>query len=158
MLLLSIGIFFIRRRHGRLGLGRPSFSAWTVIVVFNILVQIYLLALPWYPPPGGRNAGNVSFWYATFIVVGLGVLALFAIYWVVWFHALPRWQGYRMRQEVLEYSDGAQSNKFVKVPVADLDQWDATHDSLGRPVGHARTSTTSETESGAEKQSEFTKA
>ncbi|KAI5369360.1 Putative amino acid/polyamine transporter I [Septoria linicola] len=143
MLLLSVGIFFVRKRHGRLGLGKPAFSAWTVVVVFNILVQIYLLAIPWYPPPGGRNAGNVSFWYATYIVVALGVLALFSLYWVVWFKALPRVRGYRMRQEMLEYDDGAQSNRFVKVPVAELEVWDATHDALGRPLGQAQISETS---------------
>jgi multisubunit Na+/H+ antiporter MnhB subunit len=138
MLLLSLGIFFVRRRHTRRGLGRPAFHAWTAAVVVNILVQIYLLVLPWYPPPGGRNAGNVSFWYATFIVVGLGVVVLFAAYWVVWFHALPRWRGYRMRQEVRGLGDGAQMNRFVKVPVGELERWDREHDEAGRLVGEVR--------------------
>lgn len=37
-----------------------------------------------------------------------------------------------MRQEVLVLDDGAQSHQLVKVPVAALSEWDATHDAVGR--------------------------
>ena len=32
--------------------------------------------MPWYPPAGGPYAGNVSFWYATYVVTGLGMYAV----------------------------------------------------------------------------------
>lgn len=38
----------------------------------------------------------------------------------------------RVRQEVLVLDDGAQSHTLVKVPVAELAEWDATHDPVGR--------------------------
>lgn len=38
----------------------------------------------------------------------------------------------RVRQEVLVLDDGAQSHQLVKVPVAALPEWDATHDAVGR--------------------------
>jgi hypothetical protein len=34
---------------------------------------VFILAMPWYPPPGGRFGGDVSFWYATYCVVGLAM-------------------------------------------------------------------------------------
>lgn len=47
---------------------------------------------------------------------------------------IPKLRGYRIRQEVLRLEDGAQSHKLVKVPVAKLSEWDATHDAVGRPL------------------------
>jgi hypothetical protein len=29
--------------------------------------------MPWYPPAGGQYAGDVSFWYATYAVVGVAM-------------------------------------------------------------------------------------
>ncbi len=70
---MASGIFVIRWRRHRLGLSRAAFRAWDVVIVFNILVSIYLLIMPWYPPSGGPFAGDVSFWYATYIVTGIGM-------------------------------------------------------------------------------------
>ena len=60
-----------------------------------------------------------------------------AVYYYIWIDAIPRIRGYRIRQEVLVLSDGTSANahKLVKVPVADLARWDATHDSSGRIRG-----------------------
>lgn len=45
---------------------------------------------------------------------------------------VPKLLGYRLRQEILEFEDGAQSQALVKVPVAELEAWDAAHDHSGR--------------------------
>ena len=70
---LAIGIYLVRFRRKRLGLPRPTFRAWDVAIIFNIAVNLYLVIMPWYPPPKGRNGGDVTFWYATYIVVGISV-------------------------------------------------------------------------------------
>lgn len=57
-----------------------------------------------------------------------------AIYYYLWISVIPKLRGYRIRQEVLRLEDGAQSHKLVKVPVAKLAEWDATHDAVGRPL------------------------
>jgi hypothetical protein len=43
------------------------------LFLFFLLVQLVLLIMPWYPPTGGANGGDVSFWYATYCAVGLGM-------------------------------------------------------------------------------------
>lgn len=53
------------------------------------------------------------------------------IYYWLWIDAVPRLGGYRIRQEVLEFEDGAQSHTLVKVPVAELARWEETHDAVG---------------------------
>lgn len=70
---MAAGIYAIRYRRKRLNLPRPSFRAWNLSLVFNIMVNFYLIVMPWYPPPGGRNGGDVSFWYGTYIVTGLAM-------------------------------------------------------------------------------------
>ncbi|GKT94725.1 high-affinity methionine permease [Colletotrichum tofieldiae] len=70
---MAIGVYLIRNRRKRANLGRTEFKSWHVTVIFFILLQVYILAMPWWPPKGGPYAGNVSFWYATYCVVGIAV-------------------------------------------------------------------------------------
>jgi hypothetical protein len=70
---MAVGLFFVRRQRKKLGLGRADFRAWDIALVFNILVSVYALIMPWYPPPGGRNAGQFSFWYASYVATGIGM-------------------------------------------------------------------------------------
>jgi hypothetical protein len=71
--LIAVGLYVVRWRRGKSNLPRGSFRAWDVAVVFNILVNLYLVVMPWYPPPGGANGGNVSFWYGTSLVTGIAM-------------------------------------------------------------------------------------
>jgi hypothetical protein len=70
---MAIGVYLIRRRRKRVGAAPTEFRLWHVFLVFFILIQVYILAMPWWPPEGGAYAGEVSFWYATYCVVGIGV-------------------------------------------------------------------------------------
>ncbi|KAI3343001.1 high-affinity methionine permease [Ustulina deusta] len=118
---MAIGVYIIRYRHKRLNRERPAFKAWDICVVFFLLVQIYTIATPWIPPKGGPYAGSVSFWYATYAVVGIGV------------YLLPKWRGYQLRPEILTVDDeGANTHRLVRVPVNELDKWDSEHDEAGR--------------------------
>jgi hypothetical protein len=42
-------------------------------VLFYLAIQIYILVMPWFPPEGGIYAGSVSFFYATYCLVGIAV-------------------------------------------------------------------------------------
>ncbi|KAJ4361472.1 hypothetical protein N0V85_009403 [Neurospora sp. IMI 360204] len=57
-LIMGISRYVVRYRRSRLNLPRPEFKAWDLVVVFNILVQLYLVVMPWYPPAGGAYAGD----------------------------------------------------------------------------------------------------
>jgi len=69
----TFGLLLIRRRRARLGIEKVEFYTWNVAIVFSLLVNVFILVMPWYPPPGGRFGGDVSFWYATYCVVGLAM-------------------------------------------------------------------------------------
>jgi len=72
-LAMAVGLYLVRHRRKRLGLGRAAFHAWHPVIIFCIVVNTYLLIMPWYPPDGGIFAGDVSFWYATYVVTGIGM-------------------------------------------------------------------------------------
>lgn len=70
-LAMAVGLYIVRWRRKRANLPGPEFRAWDVLVVFNIFIQLYLLVMPWYPPVAGK--ADVSFWYGTYCVTGIGM-------------------------------------------------------------------------------------
>ncbi|KAJ3948569.1 uncharacterized protein N0V96_002826 [Colletotrichum fioriniae] len=134
-LAMAVGIYVVRWRRRKANLPEPEFKAWHVVIIFNICIQLYLLIMPWYPPAGGQYAGDVSFWYATYAVTGVGILLLCAAYYWLWASLLPKWRGYKLRQELVSFDDGAQSNQLRKIPNAEIPEWDNTHDASGRLIG-----------------------
>ncbi|KAG9680521.1 amino acid transporter, partial [Aureobasidium melanogenum] len=131
---MSVGLYIVRYRRKKLGVPRSEFRAWDAAVVFTILQNLYLLIMPWYPPTGGATGGDVSFWYATYCVTGIGILLLCGVYYYLWLYVLPRWGKYRIRQEVIVLEDGSSTNSLVRVALNDLEQWSRTHDAAGRLV------------------------
>lgn len=71
--LTTFGLLLIRRRRARLGIKEREFSVWLPAIIFSLAVNVFILAMPWYPPPTGRYGGDVSFWYATYCVVGIAM-------------------------------------------------------------------------------------
>jgi hypothetical protein len=149
-LALGIGLYLVRRHNKRVGRGRRDFKVWDVLLIFFILIQVFIIAMPWWPPKGGPYAGEVSFWYATYCVVGIAMCVapssarirsltdeLFSmitcyLYYVVWIYLIPKWKGYAIRTEVLEVDqNGANTHRLVKVPLAEVDRWDSEHDDAG---------------------------
>lgn len=48
-------------------------------------------------------------------------------------YLLPRWGGYVIRSELIEVgTDGANTHRLLKVPKAEIDQWDRDHDEVGK--------------------------
>jgi amino acid transporter len=137
--LLTLGLWFVRKRRIAIGAPRGEFVAWNVVLVFTMLVNVYLLILPWVPPEGGIYAGDVSFFYATYCIVGLAFLAVSAIVYVFAIVLMPKWGNYKIRQLLEKLPDGAQANRLVKVPNDQVAEWDATHDEHGDVVERRNT-------------------
>jgi hypothetical protein len=57
-----------------------------------------------------------------------------AIYYYLWAFLIPKWRGYKLRQELVNLGGGVQSNRLKKVPNSEVAEWDATHDSAGRLI------------------------
>ncbi|KAJ5781295.1 hypothetical protein N7457_006455 [Penicillium paradoxum] len=124
-LLLTIGLVVTRIRRTRLNLPAPDYQAWHVTVAFAICSNLYMVVMPWYPPSTGATGGDVSFWYATYCAVALGIsltkqyaysIATCAVYYYVWIKLLPRIQGFKWQQTVLKLDDGAMAHRLVRVP------------------------------------------
>ncbi|KAK7047354.1 hypothetical protein VNI00_006585 [Paramarasmius palmivorus] len=142
--LLVIGLFLVRKRRKAAGCSRPEFRAWNVVLLFALAVSVYLLVLPWVPPEGGIYAGDVSFFYATYCIAGIGFLALSGLAYLLWIVVLPRLGGYHVRQVVDVLDDGAQALRVVKVPNAEIAHWDATHDEHGAVIQEKQNTSSSE--------------
>lgn len=70
---MALSIYIIRWRRKQANLPEPEFKAWHVVILFNILIQLYLIIMPWYPPARGQYTTDVSFWYATSPTTGVGM-------------------------------------------------------------------------------------
>lgn len=134
LFLLTFGLFLVRRARKKANAPPSEFRAWTFVLVFSLAVNVYLLILPWVPPQGGIYAGDVSFFYATYCIVGLAIIAVSALAYLFWIQVLPKLGGYELRQVVEHLSDGAQNLKTIKVPKDEVDEWDKTHDEFGNPL------------------------
>ncbi|PPR03676.1 hypothetical protein CVT24_007797 [Panaeolus cyanescens] len=132
--LLAVGLFFVRKRRLSIGAPPTEFRAWNAVVLFTVCVNIYLLVLPWVPPEGGIYAGDVSFFYATYCIVGLAILAVSGLAYGLVIFVLPKWGQYAIRQVLEKLPDGAQATRLVKVKNDQLAEWDATHDEHGNTI------------------------
>ncbi|KAJ7207435.1 high affinity methionine permease [Mycena pura] len=111
----AVAVFILRRRRKREGLPRHEYHAWNIALIFTCLVNVFLLVMPWYPPTGGRDGGDVSFWYATYCAVGLGILAIAFLYWALWIVVIPKIWGYKLVEETVVLPDGSAYNHLTKV-------------------------------------------
>ncbi|OAX32026.1 hypothetical protein K503DRAFT_805589 [Rhizopogon vinicolor AM-OR11-026] len=84
---IAIGVWLLRRRRILVGLAPSKYRARNINVFIYLLSALFLLIMPWVPPEPGH--GDVSFWYATYCVAGLGVLALCGVYYWIWIVFLP---------------------------------------------------------------------
>ncbi|KAI5262484.1 amino acid transporter [Aureobasidium subglaciale] len=131
---MAIGLYIVRYRRKKLGVPRSEFRAWDAAVIFTILQNLYLLIMPWYPPDGGATGGDVSFWYATYCVAGIGILLLCGVYYYSWLYVLPKLGKYQVKQEVIVLEDGSSTNSLVRVPLGELEKWNQDHDAAGRVI------------------------
>lgn len=53
------GIYIIRRRRKKQSIPPAQFKVWHIAAIFQILVALFILIMPWYPPEDGATGGNV---------------------------------------------------------------------------------------------------
>ena len=63
-------------------------------------------------------------------------LVLCGVYHWLWISVIPNWRGYKIRQEIIDVGNGAQTQTLIKVPVTELSEWDFTHDHAGNKLTH----------------------
>lgn len=128
LFMMVVGVYFIRRRRAKEGLPQAEFRAWHSALILSAAVCLFILIMPWYPPA----ENEFSFWYATYCVVGIGLLVGCALYYFFWIKWLPRLGKYSIRTETLvSDQDGSVSHRLRKVPNTEVQEWDRTHDAEG---------------------------
>ncbi|CAH2351742.1 high-affinity methionine permease [[Candida] railenensis] len=132
-LLLVVGLLLVRKSRKAEGLGYEGFKVPLPIVVIVILYSIFVIALAWVPPSDGTLIGSdVSFFYAAYTITTVGLLLLCVAYYYVWGRILPKIFKYEHRTSYYTLENGEKGHTVIKVPYAELAEWDAHHDSNGR--------------------------
>ncbi|ETW79981.1 amino acid transporter [Heterobasidion irregulare TC 32-1] len=108
----AIGVWRLRRSRALVGLAPSPFRVSNFAVGLWLMQCVFLLVMPWVPPEHGR--GDVSFWYATYCVVGLAVLGFCGLYYYTWIILLPRFGGYKIVEQIVELDDGARTTHLIR--------------------------------------------
>ncbi|KAJ5773010.1 Major facilitator superfamily domain general substrate transporter [Penicillium paradoxum] len=108
-LAITVGLLILRYREPHLP--RP-FKAWLPAVWLRVGVCLILLVAPFIPPPNWQ--GDVDFFYATYALVGIGILLFGVLYWYVWTVLLPHWGGYTLEEEKETLVDGTSIVRVVR--------------------------------------------
>ncbi|KAI0847679.1 amino acid transporter [Daldinia vernicosa] len=106
----SIGLIWLR--YKRPDLKRP-FKAWIPAVIFRIVLCFSLLAAPFFPPSHPKPGG---LFYATYAIVGVGILLFGVLYWLIWTVVLPRLGGYSLEEKQDVLDDGTAITVLTRVP------------------------------------------
>ncbi|KAJ3512671.1 hypothetical protein NLJ89_g3390 [Agrocybe chaxingu] len=109
---MAAGVWILRKRRTIAGLLPSTLQARNSLVLLYLSSCILLLVMPWVPPEPGH--ADVSFWYATYCVAGLGLLACCGLYYWVWIIVLPKRGRYEIVEEIEESPDGARNTKLVR--------------------------------------------
>ncbi|KAJ5585562.1 uncharacterized protein N7459_005362 [Penicillium hispanicum] len=108
-LAVTLGLLLLRYREPN----RPRpFKAWLPAVWLRVVVCVALLVAPFIPPPDWK--GDVDFFYATYAIVGVGVILFAVLYWYVWTVLLPQWGRYKLEEAVETLDDGTPITKLVR--------------------------------------------
>ncbi|KAG5979795.1 hypothetical protein E4U55_004753 [Claviceps digitariae] len=99
----------------------PPLRATLPVAVFFLLSNIYLVIAPFVPPETSSQSVYETLPYYIHCVVGFGVLAAGALYWLVWAVILPRLGRYELVQEtVVDDIDGWERTVFHKRPLGEV--------------------------------------
>ncbi|KAI0400833.1 methionine permease [Xylaria palmicola] len=109
----TLGLIWLRYRRPDL---RRPFRAWMPAVAFRAVLSLALLAAPFFPP---RNPDPDGLWYATYAVVGVGIIVFGLLYWLVWTVILPRLGGYTLQEKEDVLDDGTTITMLARVPKAE---------------------------------------
>ncbi|KAF8638245.1 hypothetical protein AX17_002267 [Amanita inopinata Kibby_2008] len=109
---MCVGVWRLRKWRSLVGLPPSTYQARNLFVFLYLLTCVFLVVMPWVPPEPGQ--GDVSFWYATYCVAGLALLAACGLYYWLWIIFLPKLRGYEIVEEVEEQANGVRNARLVR--------------------------------------------
>lgn len=126
--LMVVDIYAITYRRKKEGLAPAQFQVWHSALIFSAAVCLFIPIMPWVPPGDG---GDHSFWYGTYIVVGIDLIVGMVLCYYLWVHLLPRLRNYSNRTLTVINEDGSIVHQLKRVSIAEVAEWDRTHDDAG---------------------------
>ncbi|KAH9852455.1 amino acid transporter [Lenzites betulinus] len=94
----------------------PPFKAWTPVVLFFFLSNVFLVAVPLVPPARGyRVYENLPYWLHVLVAWSISFGGV--VYWYVWCVWLPRRGGYVLVRDWVRDDDGTPRRVVRKVKV-----------------------------------------
>ncbi|ODQ47012.1 hypothetical protein PICMEDRAFT_71139 [Pichia membranifaciens NRRL Y-2026] len=113
-LFVGIALLYLNIYHEKYN-WYPKIKASYPVIIFFTLASLYLVIAPYIPPTGDQSVYK-SLPYYLHCVVALGIFGFGALYWFVFFFAIPRIKGYILDSETyLDAEDGFYKVKIVKV-------------------------------------------
>lgn len=104
---------------------KPPFRATSPITVFFTLVSLFLVVVPWIPPPTQKESQYKSMWYALAPAVSWAFFGAGGLYWLGWYVIAPCVFRYRVEETMVIMSDGTPATHFKHHPsiATRLRQW-----------------------------------
>lgn len=127
-LALIMGLLKIRRDRRLKGLGKHGQFLPLPLIIILFLFELFVIAIAFVPPKHGLIGSDVTFFYATYPLVTIGLIALCGIYYVIWRYALPKLGNYVHREITYQLKNGELGNTIVKVHLNELEEWDKDHE------------------------------
>ncbi|KAJ1716741.1 amino acid/polyamine transporter I [Aspergillus flavus] len=87
-----------------------AFTAPWAMIAFYLVGNIFLLIMPFIPPPNGKGSTNLPYWLSP--VVALAILSLGIVYYLLRFILFPWVFGYTLQPVAVELSDGSQVTRY----------------------------------------------
>ncbi|EGC41456.1 high-affinity methionine permease [Histoplasma capsulatum var. duboisii H88] len=95
----------------------PTVRASRLVTIFFLLSNVFLAVAPYLPPPDKEHNVYVHLPYYIHCVVGLGIFAAGAIYWLFWAAIFPWVRKYRLVQQTVIAPDGWSRQIITRVPI-----------------------------------------
>ncbi|KAB8229493.1 amino acid/polyamine transporter I [Aspergillus alliaceus] len=109
-LLTAITVGLVKLRLSKHENWTSAFTAPWVVIGFYLAGNIFLIIMPFIPPPNGKGNTNLPYWLSP--VVALGILSLGIIYYFLRFVLFPWVFRYALQPVAVELSDGSQVTRY----------------------------------------------
>ncbi|KAK6198658.1 amino acid permease-domain-containing protein [Scheffersomyces amazonensis] len=134
-ILLAVGLLLVRKQRKEQGLGYQGFKCPLIFIIITLVFYLFVIAMSFVPPNNGTLIGSdVTFFYATYALVTIGLLALCVFYYYVWAKILPKFGGYVHRTVYYILPNGERGHTVIQVKKDEVAKFDAEHDALGRLI------------------------
>ena len=134
-LLLIFGLLKVRRERKLKGLGTKGQYLPLPCIIILLLFELMVIAIAFVPPKGTLIGSDVSFFYATYPIVTIGLLLACVVYYFIWKYAMPKIGRYVHREVIYRMENGEIGNTVVKIKLSELEEWDREHSTDSNGVG-----------------------